>query len=360
MTKARELSQLGDVVTVDAGNVGIGTATPSSTVHVAESEITAYNGLATDGQLGIGSTVFVEQVGGSNTAVSQIVFQPRTGFPYNRIVNSGGSAPYMALTTNNAERMRITSAGNVGIGTESPSSKFDLSESNGPTLSLTRTNAVEGSGTIRSVGNTGVVNSQIVFGGGTNNHLAFETNTAERMRIDASGFLMVARTNPGTATVAAGHVLAPTGYNITNIAGTTSATHTFFQRNGASTVGSITSTSSVVAYNTTSDYRLKENVTPIQGAGDIVKAMRPATYTFKADGSWTDGFIAHELQELHPTAVTGSKDEVDEEGNPVYQGVDYSKLTPILTAALQEALNKIEVLEAQNVAFEARLSALEV
>ena len=111
--------------------------------------------------------------------------------------------------------------------------------------------------------------------------------------------------------------------------------------------------------------------------------MQPVTYTFKSDGSWHDGFLAHELQSLHPRAVTGSKDGMvdeeyevtpavlDEDGAvvteavmstrsvPDHQGVDYSKLTPIITAALQEALNKIEVLEAQNAAFETRLAALE-
>jgi hypothetical protein len=149
-------------------------------------------------------------------------------------------------------------------------------------------------------------------------------------------------------------------------------------------VGSVSVTVSATAYNTSSDYRLKENVTPIQGAGDIVKAMRPATYTFKADGSWADGFIAHELQELHPVAVTGSKDAMKDEeyevtpaveatfdaegveltpaedavmgtrSVPDYQGVDYSKLTPILTAALQEALNKIDELTARIETLEAK------
>lgn len=150
-----------------------------------------------------------------------------------------------------------------------------------------------------------------------------------------------------------------------------------FRRQGVQ-VGSISVTGSATAYNTSSDYRLKENITPIQGASDIVKAMQPVTYTFKSDGSWHDGFLAHELQELHPRAVTGSKDAMkdeeyevtpavlDDDGNvvteavmgtrsvPDYQGVDYSKLTPILTAALQEALNKIEALEARIVTLETK------
>ena len=156
----------------------------------------------------------------------------------------------------------------------------------------------------------------------------------------------------------------------------------YFYRRGVS-VGSITATTTATSYNTTSDYRLKENITPVQGASDIIKAMKPCTYTFKSDGSWHDGFLAHELQELHPRAVIGEKDAMqdeeyevtpavlDEDGAvvseavmgtrsvPDYQGVDYSKLTPILTAALKEALTKIEVLEAQNATFETRLAALE-
>jgi hypothetical protein len=115
-------------VTIDSGgNVGIGTSSPSSDLHVADNDITAYNSAATDGQLGAGSTLFVEQTGGSNTALSQIVFQPRAGYGYNRIINSGGSAPYMAIATNNAERMRVDASGNVGIGTSSPQSGLEVS-----------------------------------------------------------------------------------------------------------------------------------------------------------------------------------------------------------------------------------------
>jgi hypothetical protein len=72
-----------------------------------------------------------------------------------------------------------------------------------------------------------------------------------------------------------------------------------------------------------------------------------------------EGFIAHEAQAVVPESVTGTKDEVDVNGKPIYQGIDQSKLVPLLTAALQEAIAKIETLEAQNATFEARLAALE-
>jgi len=131
-----------------------------------------------------------------------------------------------------------------------------------------------------------------------------------------------------------------------------------------SVVGEIAVNSSNTSYNTSSDYRLKENVTPVQGASDIVKVMRPCTYTAISDGLWYDGFLAHELQDVLPRAVNGTKDAmVDEEYEitpatkteeavmgtrsiPNMQSVDYSKLTPLLVASLQEALVRIDALEA--------------
>jgi hypothetical protein len=78
-----------------------------------------------------------------------------------------------------------------------------------------------------------------------------------------------------------------------------------------------------------------------------VLALKPVNFAWKADGSRVDGFIAHEAQDVVPEAVTGEKDAVDADGNPEYQGIDQSKLVPLLTAALQEALKRIEALEAQ-------------
>jgi len=109
-----------------AGDVGIGTNSPSSKLHIAKSEATAYNGAATDGQLTAGSTVFIQQTAGTNAGVAQIVFQPRTTFPYNRIVSSGGSVPFLTFVTNNSEAMRIDSVGKVGIGTTSQNTKLEV------------------------------------------------------------------------------------------------------------------------------------------------------------------------------------------------------------------------------------------
>jgi hypothetical protein len=109
-----------------------------------------------------------------------------------------------------------------------------------------------------------------------------------------------------------------------------------------------------VSYSTASDYRLKENVVPLTGAANRLNQLQVHRFNFIADPDTTvDGFIAHEAQAVVPECVTGTKDEVDADGNPVYQGIDQSKLVPLLTAALQEALAKIETLEAKVAALEA-------
>jgi hypothetical protein len=104
-----------DVVTT--GSMATGTTTPSAQLHITKAETTAYNGAATDGQVGAGATALIQQTAGSNTAVAQIVFQPRGSQPFNRIASSGGSAPFMAFTTNNEERLRVTSSGQMLVNT---------------------------------------------------------------------------------------------------------------------------------------------------------------------------------------------------------------------------------------------------
>jgi hypothetical protein len=112
--------------------------------------------------------------------------------------------------------------------------------------------------------------------------------------------------------------------------------------------GSITVSNFATAYNTSSDYRLKENIKAINNSVEKLMSLKPCNFNFiseNKDKVFMDGFIAHEAKEVVPESVTGIKDAIDEEGNPVYQGIDQSKLVPLLTAALQEALQRIEILE---------------
>jgi hypothetical protein len=110
----------------------------------------------------------------------------------------------------------------------------------------------------------------------------------------------------------------------------------FFYNAASSYVGYIYSNSSSTSYITSSDYRLKESIAPMTGALDKVAQLKPCTYTWKADGSDGQGFIAHELAEVVPDAVVGEKDAVNEDGSIKPQGIDTSFLVATLTAAIQE------------------------
>ena len=217
-------------------------------------------------------------------------------------------------------------------------------------------------------GSDGQVRSGIQFDG-TNQQLAFYTGTNERMRIASDGKVNIG----GTSGLGSKFVVRDTGFDVFGvycnseshgtiatikggISGTPQSTLTFisFQRNDGGTRGSITANTNVgVAYNTTSDYRLKENIVAISDGITRLKTLKPYRFNWKEDTSITvDGFIAHEVTAV-PEAITGTKDEVDENDKPVYQSIDQSKLVPLLTAALQEAVAKIEVLETKVAALEA-------
>ena len=116
---------------------------------------------------------------------------------------------------------------------------------------------------------------------------------------------------------------------------------------GSTNVGYIQVRSTSTLYSTSSDYRLKENLVEITDGIERVKLLKPKRFNFIGHEETVDGFIAHEAQEVVPEAVAGEKDAVDHEGNPEYQGIDQAKLVPLLTAALQEAIAKIESLEAR-------------
>jgi hypothetical protein len=176
------------------------------------------------------------------------------------------------------------------------------------------------------------------------------TSPTERMRIDNAGTTMIG----GGAAEANGSItIYPNNSNggaqaVWNRASATAGTTAFNFKNGGTQVGTVVYSNTATAYNTTSDYRLKENVVPLTGAIDRLNDLQVRRFNFIADPTKTvDGFIAHEAQAVVPECVTGTKDEVDADGKPVYQGIDQSKLVPLLTAALQEAIGRIETLEAE-------------
>jgi hypothetical protein len=234
----------------------------------------------------------------------------------------------------------IDSSGNVGIGTSSPSFGIELSGSgNSSYLRTVRTGGKTGtfgsdasSAFVEAVGNT---------------PFTFYTNAAERMRIDSSGYMHIGDTVLAyLSSTKATSILPGTIY--TRRETTAARGHLeFYNPNGA--VGSITTTNSSTAYNTSSDYRLKENVNYDFDATTRLKELKPARFNFIANPDTTvDGFLAHEVSSIVPEAITGEKDAVDENGNPKYQGIDQSKLVPLLVKTIQELEARITTLEANN------------
>lgn len=133
--------------------------------------------------------------------------------------------------------------------------------------------------------------------------------------------------------------------NLQRSGGVTTGNMLIFSTQG-SVIGAIWSNGTSTAYNTTSDYRLKENAVPLTGALDRLDQLQPKRFNFIADPDNTvDGFFAHEVQTVVPEAVTGEHDAVDFGGNPVMQGIDQAKLVPLLVAAVQELTARVEALE---------------
>ena len=271
----------------------------------------------------------------------------------------------LALQTAGTTAITVDASQNVGIGTSSPAS-FDAT---GRKLVVGT-----GSGDQGMTIYTGTGNSNIFFASGTtgsqayngyiqynqsSNSMLFGVNAGvERMRIDSSGLVLVNRTSAsGTSKLQVSGTSGAASAIETFHTATTTQNH--IQFNNGSVVGTISTNGSNTSYNTSSDYRLKENITPMTSALAKVAQLKPVTYKWKVDGSDGEGFIAHELAEVCPHAVNGEKDAVDAEGNPQYQGIDVSFLVATLTAALQETKTLIDTQAETINALTARIVALE-
>ena len=172
-----------------------------------------------------------------------------------------------------------------------------------------------------------------------------------RMEITPNGKVMIA-----TDSTQGGHSLSVRGDDLTPFClrrnGNNGGVASFMKESNF--VGSIVVNTTSTTYNTSSDYRLKENIINISDGISRVKQLEPKRFNFTIDTDKTvDGFLAHEAATVVPEAVTGEYNAVDEDNNPVYQQIDQSKLVPLLTAALKEAITKIETLETKVAALEA-------
>jgi hypothetical protein len=349
-----------------SGNVGIGTSSPARSLHIRST--------------GEGSGLFLER-------------SSNYGFVLYNEIETTTETFHLGFVSNGTFSSDILVAnelGNVGIGTSSPNDLLHIVKSDASTTDTTglkitnsniTTNSIAGilfenydsnNAWIRSLRSPSTQGT-LTFGTNPGTGVA-ESNIQERMRITSNGELLLNRTGIfGTGNTCSAFIQGKSTAAMYVIGTNTSGYQliTFF--NGSLNVmGSITHNNTSVTYGTSSDYRLKENVVELDGAIDRVKLLQPKRFNFIADAENTvDGFLAHEVADVVPEAITGVKDEMqeeeyevtpavlDEDGNvvteavmgtrevPKYQNIDQSKLVPLLTKAIQEQQVLIEQLQAE-------------
>jgi hypothetical protein len=431
---------LGALTYKDAsGNVGIGTTNPSqgklvTTGYGGHSNTRSFVAIAHNNnvesyfriaRMGAGDSTSISLANNYNRDVPAYQTDDNTAGISDITFRDEGSLSFSTGavgTTEPVEKMRITSGGNVGIGTTSPGAKLDIAVSSGDAALLVR-NATQtlrfdqnsirtstsndlgiftsgNSGQIylkQSNGNVGIgttnpsakltlpASESISFDDSSGNSkceinsgaagtlqlqgdldLRFKT-TVEAMRINSNGNVGIGTTNPSAGRLDVWQTESTSDSCIKTVRpGTAERTHlAFYNANGI--VGTIEAGGTTTSYNTSSDYRLKENVVEVDNAIERVNKLKPCRFNFIADPEKiVDGFLAHEVQEVVPEAISGEKDavreeeceiapaELDDDGNvvteaemgtkevPEYQGIDQSKLVPLLTKAIQEQQKLIE------------------
>tara|TARA_B100001939_G_scaffold251865_1_gene218758 strand:- start:777 stop:2336 length:1560 start_codon:yes stop_codon:yes gene_type:complete len=321
-----------------SGKVGIGTS-PSSLFHVNAAD-------------GVADNDFVATI--TNAEATD-------GRSFGLGINAGSNGSDFALNINThdagANLMRLKGSGDChfpnasafGIGTDSAAT-------------LIHAKAASGDAELRLEAATNS-DARVRFGDATDNdlgYIGFNRNSGymnfsinntqgEHMRINSSGVLMVNTTGAiGPGMIAVKSAASSTGcLGLQNTSNGGSFVRFANAANNA-VIGTITNNGDTgTAYNTSSDYRLKENVTDMTDATTRLKQLKPKRFNFKSDETNTlvDGFLAHEVSGIVPEAITGEKDAVDSEGNPEYQGIDQSKLVPLLVKTIQELEARITTLE---------------
>jgi hypothetical protein len=327
-----------DLDTIDGIFKGDGTGT-SVGLNVGSGKVLTVGGIASHAA-GSAAAPTITATGDTNTGIF---------FP---------AADVVGLSTGGSERMRVDASGNVGIGTSSPAHKLHVVGN----AFVPLTNSFYCYTTDYGIGTPDSGGLQMFSG--SSDSIRFGKRASgtftENARIDPSGNLLVGTTTAiglVTARGGSGNLLCASldsGTVGTAIYGNVFGTGQFLARfeYRGSQVGAITTNGTGTTYATSSDYRLKHDIQPMSGALAKVAALKPVTYKWNADDSQSQGFIAHELQEVVPECVTGEKDAVDAEGNPQYQGIDTSFLVATLTAAIQEQQAIITALAARVEALE--------
>ena len=341
----------GSALVFDGSNLGVG-VTPSAWISTFKA-IQVGNGASFQGQTNSVSVVHVSGNAYVDSGGTYRYIGNEAAQRYQQYLGAHSWYTAASGTAGNAitftQAMTLDASGNLGIGTTSPSQRLHLNIGSATAIY----NRIQNSAGdcylgLDTSGNTNLSADN------TGNQLIFKTQATERARITSAGEFMVNTTATPSSTQA-GFYVTSTGLLMGVPSGNVNAAwykpagaasldyHRFVV--GGNQYGAISWNGTTgTLYTTTSDYRLKENVQPMQNALQIVALLKPVTYSWKDGNTTGQGFIAHELQEVIPDAVSGKKDGTetykDEDGNeqtrPQYQGIDTSFLVATLTAAIQE------------------------
>ena len=363
-------------LTIDSsGNVGIGETSPANLLHVKVSDA----GIAPHGS----AQIVLERAGTNylqfltaNDGTSGLLFGDADDIDVTQIKYDHNTKK-LSFVTETDTALTIDENQKVGIGTTSPAANLHvhtdsngegvLIKSTGDTSNALTFDANRGAeGVIAAMygrwNGTTVAQMSFVSGSDTTDKndgfITFGTesaasdgnvNATEQMRIDSSGnvYFGVTSTPNGSSVGGSAFIVEDNNREVLYLA-TTGGTETlarFHNSNGQ--VGVITVSGSSTSYVESSDYRLKENETAISDGITRIKTLKPYRFNFKSEPDKTvDGFFAHEVSPVVPQAITGEKDAVKKDGSIDPQGIDHSKLVPLLVAAVQELIGKVEALEA--------------
>jgi hypothetical protein len=281
-----------------------------------------------------------DSLGASGSAV---IYNARVGGGYGgHIWQNGGST-----------KMILNATGNVGIGTASPGATLEVRGGTGANFRVRNNGSnnllLQNYNDSDYYRNMQLAASNIQFLTGDEGGLS----ATERMRITSGGELYWKVTDTTGAALSDGGVtFRDSGSNkfiqVSSGLSTDGLLLAFYKKNGSgvTNTGTIETSGNSTNYNTTSDYRIKEDFQQINGLEKLSK-IKVYDFKWKDSEDRMDGVLAHELQEVLPYAVTGQKDAVDENGNDKIQGVDYSKIVPVLIKAIQEQQEIINEMRAE-------------
>jgi len=275
--------------------------------------------------------LYVNSTGSSNVALGYSALQNNTTGIDNTAVG------YQAGYSNTTNSYNTYFGDHAGYSTTSTRNTF-IGHGSGENITTGEKNTVLG----RFSGNVGGLDIRT----SSNNIVLSDGDGNPRVYVNSNGYTGVNRTDLSYHFEVDSTAMSPAARFHRHTDGTSRTLIIFRSSSTGATVGGISINNSSAAFNTSSDYRLKENVVELTGATDRLKQLNPSRFNFIADADTTvDGFLAHEVQAIVPEAVTGTHNEVDDDGNPVYQGIDQSKLVPLLVATIKELEARITALE---------------